>query len=33
MEALRRVVPEWSKNSTLLPMGRDEEWQLKVRRF
>ena len=29
MEALRRVVPEWSKNSTLLPMGRDKNGYLK----
>ena len=29
MEALRKFVPEWSKNSTLLPMGRDEEGNLK----
>jgi len=29
MEALRRFVPEWSKNSTLLPTGRDEKGNLK----
>ena len=29
MQALRKFVPEWSKNSTLLPMGRDEEGNLK----
>ena len=29
MEALRKFVPEWSKNSTLLPMGRDENGYLK----
>ena len=29
MEALRKFVPEWSKNSTLLPMGRDEDGNLK----
>jgi len=29
IEALRRVVPEWSKNSTLLPMGRDKNGYLK----
>ena len=29
MEALRGVVPEWSKNSTLLPMGRDKNGYLK----
>jgi len=29
MEALRRTVPEWSKNSTLLPMGRDKNGYLK----
>jgi hypothetical protein len=27
--ALRRFVPEWSKNSTLLPTGRDEKGYLK----
>ena len=27
--ALRRIVPEWSKNSTLLPTGRDEKGYLK----
>ena len=29
MQALRRIVPEWSKNSTLLPTGRDENGYLK----
>ena len=29
MQALRKFVPEWSKNSTLLPMGRDENGYLK----
>ena len=29
MKALRRFVPEWSKNSTLLPTGRDEKGNLK----
>jgi hypothetical protein len=29
MEALRKFVPEWSKNSTLLPTGRDENGYLK----
>jgi len=29
MNALRRIVPEWSKNSTLLPTGRDERGYLK----
>jgi hypothetical protein len=29
MNALRRIVPEWSKNSTLLPTGRDENGYLK----
>ena len=29
MEALRKFVPEWSKNSTLLPTGRDEDGYLK----
>jgi len=29
MEALRRVVPEWSKNSTLIPTGRDKNGYLK----
>jgi hypothetical protein len=30
LNALRRVgVPEWSKNSTLLPTGRDEKGYLK----
>ena len=29
MDALRRVVPEWSKNSTLIPTGRDKNGYLK----
>ena len=29
MHALKRFVPPWSKNSTLLPMGRDENGYLK----
>ena len=29
MDALRKFVPEWSKNSTLLPVGRDENGYLK----
>ena len=29
MEALRAVVPEWSKNSTLVPTGRDKNGYLK----
>ena len=29
MDALRKMVPEWSKNSTLIPMGRDENGYLK----
>lgn len=29
MSALRRFVPEWSKNATLLPTGRDENGYLK----
>ena len=29
MNALRKFVPEWSKNSTLLPTGRDEDGYLK----
>ena len=29
MEALKKFVPEWSKNSTLLPTGRDENGYLK----
>jgi len=29
MQALRRIVPYWSKNSTLLPTGRDEDGNLK----
>ena len=33
MEALRRFVPEWSKNSTLLVRGRDEEGNLQYTDF
>ena len=33
MNALRRMVPEWSKNSTLVPMGRDEKGYLKYTDF
>jgi hypothetical protein len=33
MESLRRVVPEWSKNSTLIPVGRDENGYLKYTDF
>jgi len=33
MKALRRFVPEWSKNSTLLPVGRDEKGYLKYKDF
>ena len=29
MQALRKFVPEWSKNSTLLPVGRDENGYIK----
>ena len=29
LEALRRIVPEWSKNSTLIPTGRNEDGYLK----
>ena len=29
MQALRRIVPEWSKNSTLLPTGRDKNGYIK----
>ena len=29
MSALRKFVPEWSKNSTLLPVGRDENGYIK----
>jgi len=29
MEALKKFVPEWSKNSTLIPTGRDEDGYLK----
>ena len=28
MDALRKMVPEWSKNSTLVPMGRDKDGYL-----
>jgi len=33
MDALRKMVPEWSKNSTLVPMGRDENGYLKYMDF
>ena len=33
MKALRRFVPEWSKNSTLLVTGRDEKGNLKYADF
>ena len=33
MEALRRMVPEWSKNSTLIPVGRDKDGYLKYTDF
>ena len=33
MTALRRIVPEWSKNSTLIPWGRDEKGYLKYKDF
>jgi hypothetical protein len=33
MEALRRMVPDWSKNSTLIPVGRDEKGYLKYTDF
>jgi len=33
MEALRQVVPEWSKNSTLIPAGRDKDGYLKYKDF
>ena len=33
MNALRKMVPEWSKNSTLVPMGRDEKGYLKYMDF
>jgi len=33
MQALRRMVPEWSKNSTLIPVGRDENGYLKYTDF
>ena len=33
MESLRRMVPEWSKNSTLIPVGRDENGYLKYTDF
>jgi len=29
MKALRRIVPDWSKNSTLLPLGRDEKGNIR----
>jgi len=29
MEALRKIVPEWSRNSTLVPTGRDKDGYLK----
>jgi len=33
MEALRRVVPEWSRNSVLIPRGRDKDGYLKYTDF
>ena len=33
MEGLRRIVPEWSKNSTLVPRGRDKNGYLKYTDF
>jgi len=33
MEALRQIVPEWSKNSTLIPAGRDKDGYLKYKDF
>ena len=33
MEALRKFVPEWSKNSTLVPTGRDEKGNIKYMDF
>jgi len=33
MRALRRFVPEWSKNSTLIPQGRNEKGHLKYLDF
>jgi len=33
MESLKRMVPEWSKNSTLIPVGRDENGYLKYTDF
>ena len=33
MRALRRFVPEWSKNSTLIPKGRNEKGHLKYQDF
>ena len=33
MQSLRRMVPEWSKNSTLIPVGRDEKGYLKYTDF
>ena len=29
MRALRRIVPDWSRNSTLLPLGRDEKGNIR----
>ena len=29
MQALRKIVPEWSQNSTLIPTGRNEKGYLK----
>ena len=33
MDALRRFVPEWSKNSTLIPIRDKETGQIKIHRF
>ena len=33
MEALKRFVPDWSKNSTLIPVGRDKKGYLKYLDF
>ena len=33
MEALRKIVQEWSKNSVLLPMGRNDKDTYKIYRF
>jgi hypothetical protein len=33
MAALRRIIPEWSKNSTLIPWGRDDKGYLKYKDF